>query len=86
MAVRKNVTDDFKKELGDVKFIIDSAAKLIQQIKATIKKCRNLSKRMRNSRQPTTALPLSGGYPLLMPRPLSLTQTTLKTLEAMQRR
>lgn len=37
-------------------------------------------------KEPTTALPLSGGYPLLMPRPLSLTQTTLKTLEAMQRR
>lgn len=39
MDVRKNVTDDFKKELGDVKFIVDSAAKIIQQIKATIKKC-----------------------------------------------
>lgn len=27
------------KELGDVRFIVDSATKIIQQIKATIKKC-----------------------------------------------
>ena len=39
MAVRKNVTDDFKKELGDVRFIVDSSTKIIKQIKAIIKKC-----------------------------------------------
>ncbi len=39
IAVRKKVTDDFKKELGDVRFIVNSSTKIIQQIKATIKKC-----------------------------------------------
>ncbi|GAB6975602.1 hypothetical protein JCM15124A_05090 [Prevotella falsenii] len=39
MDVRRNVTDDFKKELGDVRFIVNSSTKIIKQIKATIKQC-----------------------------------------------
>ena len=46
MSVRKNITDDFRKELGDVRFIVDSSTKIIEQIKATIKKCEEKMKEL----------------------------------------
>ena len=46
MSVRKNITDDFSKELGDVRFIVDSSTKIIEQIKATIKKCEEKMKEL----------------------------------------